>query len=347
MIIVEKKFGEINLNDRFFDSLREDYEGFDKWFLEKKNAIASILETTEGIQAFLYTKEEVNEEDKTINPSLGLEKILKVGTFKINPHGTKLGERFIKLIFDEMIEKGHTKAYVTIFEKHKMLLELLKKYGFEYWGLKNGTEQVYVKNLENLVGDIQKDYPLINLKRNNKFLLSIYPKYHTELFPDSKLMTEKGHVVKDLSHTNCIEKIYLSGSQELSNYKKGDIVVIYRTAENGKVAEYNAVATSVCTIKEIKNINSFSSREKFLEFCKDRTIFKDWELEKFWKEKKYPYIIILLYNTALNKRIIRKDLIEKVGIERNARIVTYPLTDIQIDKILEFGKSNNKNLIIK
>lgn len=50
---------------------------------------------------------------------------------------------------------------------------------------------------------------------------------------------------------------------------------------------------------------------------------------------------------ALNKRIIRKDLIEKVGIERNVRIVTYPLTDSQIEKILEFGKSDNKNLIIK
>jgi hypothetical protein len=29
------KFGKINLDDSFFDSLKEDYVGFDKWFLKK------------------------------------------------------------------------------------------------------------------------------------------------------------------------------------------------------------------------------------------------------------------------------------------------------------------------
>lgn len=33
--ITHKTFNEINLEDSFFDSLREDYLGFDEWFKRK------------------------------------------------------------------------------------------------------------------------------------------------------------------------------------------------------------------------------------------------------------------------------------------------------------------------
>ena len=41
----------------------------------------------------------------------------------------------------------------------------------------------------------------------------------------------------------------------------------------------------------------------------------------FWKFKKYKYLIKMLYNIALNKRPIRKELIEEVGLDRNERII--------------------------
>lgn len=340
MSIVESKFSEVNLQDEFFESLREDYNGFDDWFKRKAEEKVHILETEEGVQAFLYMKKETSENENEIEPRLPKGEILKIGTFKINPHGTKLGERFIKLIFDKMIDEKHKRAYVTIFEKQVGLLELLKRYGFKYWGRKKGGESVYIKDLEEIKNDVCLDYPLINMRENKKFLLSIYPTYHTELFPDSMLRTERNHVVKDLSHTNCIEKIYLSGAYDLENFSKGDIAVIYRTGEQGRSAEYSAVATSICTVKEIKNINEFKTREEFLEFCKNRTIFPKTDLEKFWNHKKYPYIITLLYNVALNKRIIRRDLIEEIGVSREARIVAHEITDIQMEKILEVGRSD-------
>lgn len=40
--------------------------------------------------------------------------------------------------------------------------------------------------------------------------------------------------------------------KQVEMLKYGDIVIIYRTAENGKSAEYSAVATSVCVIEEVK-----------------------------------------------------------------------------------------------
>ena len=44
---------------------------------------------------------------------------------------------------------------------------------------------------DHLTGDLLSDYPYINNRNNeNKYLLSIYPTFHTRLFPDSKLVNE-------------------------------------------------------------------------------------------------------------------------------------------------------------
>ena len=45
----------------------------------------------------------------------------------------------------------------------------------------------------------------------------------------------------------------------------------------------------------------------------------------------------MTYNAALTKRVIRKDLIEKVGISQNAYAGFIELTDNQFEKILKLG----------
>ena len=54
------KFGRIDLNDTFFNSLREDYFGFDKWFVKKYDDEAYItLNSNNGmLLSFLYLKVE-------------------------------------------------------------------------------------------------------------------------------------------------------------------------------------------------------------------------------------------------------------------------------------------------
>lgn len=340
--IQEVFFNKINLMDPFFDSLKDNYVGFEDWFNRKsqREEKAFILEK-DGIQGFLYLKIEEGP-DSEVSPEFTEEKRLKVGTFKINAHGTKLGERFIKLIFDKMFEEKIAKSYVTIFDEHDTLITLLKEYGFNYWGIKNKTnENVLVKNIKLKIGDIKKDYPVINSNGNQKILLSIYPKYHTTMFPDSKLCTERDHIIKDMSPTNCIEKIYLSKMYGLENVNPGDCILIYRTAENGKSAYFNSVATSVCTVADICNIYNFVNYEEFYNYCKKGSIFTDSELQYFWQTKKYKYIIKMLYNRALNKRIINKDLIEKVGLDRTDYWGFRKLTDEQFKKILELGEINH------
>lgn len=345
--IERKKFSEINLSDDFFETLKEDYPGFNGWFSKKleKGESAYILESC-GIQGFLYLKEE-NEEDTSITPKLQQKRRLKVGTFKINAHGTKLGERFIKIIIDQMFRNHYEETYVTIFEKHESLINLLLRYGFEYYGTKTseaGTENVYIKCLEKVSGDILLDYPKVNIRNNKKFMLSIFPEYHTRMFPNSKLRTEKGHVIEDTSFTNSIEKIYLSGAN-LSAYSSGDIIVIYRTADKGKKAEFSSVASSICVVEEVKHISEFENYNEFHDYCVKHSVFDESELECFWRTKRYKYLVKMLYNIALNKRPIRQELIEEVGLDRNQRWVAVPLNDKEFLKILELGDVDESFII--
>ena len=122
-----KYFRDINLNDNFFYSLKSDYAEFEKWYKNKalEDSAAFVLYENSNLMAFLYLKIE-DETDDNIFPIFSKKRRLKVGTFKIDAHGTKLGERFIKKIFDIAIDKKVDEIYVTIFEKHLGLLNLLK-----------------------------------------------------------------------------------------------------------------------------------------------------------------------------------------------------------------------------
>ena len=347
-VIQRKKFSEISLEDKFFDSLKEDYPGFDDWFNKKaRNGESAFVLDDEGIVGFLYLKEE-NDEDTSITPILKKKRRLKVGTFKIEAHGTKLGERFIKIIIDEIFRNDYEEAYVTIFKKHDTLIKLLLKYGFQYHGIKKskaGLEDVYTKRLDKISGDIVLDYPKIDIRNNKKFMLSIKPEFHTRMFPNSQLKTEKNHIVEDTPFTNSIHKIYLSGASNLNIYGKGDVIVIYRTADKGKTAEYSSVATSICVIEKIKHISEFKDYDEFFEYCSKHSVFNEDELKYFWKVKKYKYVIKMLYNLALPKRPIRQELIEEVGLDRNERWVAVPLSDDEFEKILELGEVNESFII--
>ena len=127
--------------------------------------------------------------------------------------------------------------------------------------------------------------------------------------------------------------------------KTGDTLVIYRTASDGKSAEYSAVATSICVVEEVKNINDFRTLDDFLKYTLSYSIFSEKELTEFFKYKKYPVIIRFTYNIALNKRIIRKSLIEDIGIKRNQYWGFIKLTEQQYRDILSRGEIS-ENLAI-
>lgn len=141
--ITLKCFADIDLNDMFFDSLKEDCPGFEAWFQKKSenNSKAYVQYTENNLQAFLYLKDESGEELTDVTPMRPACNRLKVGTFKIDAHNTKLGERFVKKIMDTALFKKAEEIYVTIFPKHDGLIRILQRYGFNEEGKKG--EKLY------------------------------------------------------------------------------------------------------------------------------------------------------------------------------------------------------------
>lgn len=79
-------------------------------------------------------------------------KRLKVGTFKIDAHNTKLGECFVKKIMQYALYLSFDEIYVTVFPKHASLIKLLMRFGFVEYGTKgegSEPEKVFVKSMKN------------------------------------------------------------------------------------------------------------------------------------------------------------------------------------------------------
>ena len=148
-------FGKVNVSDRFFDSFRNSYVDFDKWFNVKSNEEAYICyNDKKDILGFLYLKTEYEDENYSdITPVFSPKKRLKVGTFKVESSGFRLGERFIKIIFDNALQRNVDEIYVTLFNDRQELFalkSLLERWGFFEYGQKltpKGTETVLVKRL--------------------------------------------------------------------------------------------------------------------------------------------------------------------------------------------------------
>lgn len=332
-----ENFANINLADPFFDSLKRDYSDFVNWFNKKaiNGEKAYVLkDSRKAIQGFLYLKDESGI-DFSIEPSLGNEKRLKIGTFKVNSHGTVMGQKFMSIILRKMISERYPLVYVTVLATHPELIRLFKKYGFSKWGMKDSREYVFIKT-QTVQNSIFCNFPRINLQKDpKKYLLAVYPQWHSKLFPDSRLNNENNLQILDIAHSNSIEKVYICGMESVLSMQQGDLVVIYRTADI-RPAEYHAVATSLCTVVEVKTINSFKSLQAFLDYCKE-SVFSKAKLITYYKTQRYPYIIKMLYDFPLNKRIIRRDLANEAGLDRNERWGCIYLNDAQFKQILRMG----------
>lgn len=312
MLSVKKeRFGDINLNDSFFNTLKEDYPGFDDWFHRKNQEEAYVFKKDNEVHGFLFIKTEYPDEKDylSIYPPLSKKKRLKVGTFKIDTtlKGFRLSERFIKIIFDNALNNNVEEIYVTLFENKRdevmALRDVFCKRGFSYHGYKlskNGKkESVFVKTLEKYdpSKDIKFNFP--NLSKEQKmFMLPINPEYHTDLFPDSILKSEDMNLYSEnKGHLYSPEKIYVSNACT-KNAKPGDFIVIYRRGDR-----YPKKYSSVCTCLAIlEDIVVPKTKKEYLDICTNKSVFSTEELNYFYDSKKYRTVLKLIpYKTYLNK----------------------------------------------
>jgi hypothetical protein len=335
-----KLFRDVNLSDPFFDSLKEDYQEFPKWFKSKETEPAYVQNIDGKLTGFMYLKIE-NGKVADVEPQLSPLHRVKIGTLKVDAHGTKLGERLAKKAFDFAIDTKADEIYVTVFPKHKPLILLLEGFGFKNVGTKttvNGSESVFIKNLtlSGITGITRKDYPLFDTRHTECYLLGINPKWHSQLFPDSLLNNESYDLLSDVSHTNSISKTYICAMQNVDSLREKDLLIVYRTKDDLGSAEYRSVATSVCVVEDVRDKASFGSIDNYIRYTKPFSVFNESEL-KYWYNRQNMHVVKMLYNAAFTKRVIRKTLIDQAGIERNAYPGFMHLSKEQFFKILTLG----------
>lgn len=346
VLSVKKEFfGNINLSDPFFDSFKEDYTEFASWF-NKKSSEESYVCLIEGeVKAFLFLKIENEDENyNDIKPVFTPKKRLKIGTFKVTSTGLKLGERFLKIIFDNALVNQVEEIYVTVFDKREeqqRLIDLLEEWGFRYWGTKetkNGTEKVYVRNFSKRITKDPKDcYPYIR-RTARVFLNPIWPEYHTELFPDSYLNNESPmDYIENQPHRNAIKKIYISRSY-YKDLNSGDIILFYRTG-----GYYEGVISTIGVIENV--IKNIKSKEEFIRLCRKRSVFSDAELEKYWdyKPNNKLFIVNFLYTyTFPMPKVNLKRLIE-IGVINSVKDAPRGFVEIKNDIFQKFLKEARAN----
>jgi predicted nucleic acid-binding protein len=326
--VKKEHFGNIDISDTFFDSFRQDYPGFEQWFAKKADEVAYICKADTGhILAFLYVKvEEPSENYFDITPTFVPKRRLKIGTFKVISNGYKLGERFLKIVFDNALLYRVDEIYVTIFERsadQERLIYLLNDWGFKRHGSKHsssGEELVLVRDFARSVDLVNPclTYPYIS-RQARKFIVPIYPAYHTELFPDSILNTESPlDFVENRPNRNAISKVYISRSYE-RGLRSGDIIVFYRTKSDKGSAYHTSVASTLGVVQSIHlNIKTFA---QFVELCRKRSVFSDEELETHWNyiPTLRPFVVNFAYVHSFPKRPNLKRLMELGIIEKAPR----------------------------
>lgn len=343
--VTKTHFGDINLQDPFFDSFREDYKGFDGWFNKKADEIAYVTHNRGRILSFLYVKiEDQSENYADITPVLPPKRRLKIGTFKVVSNGVRLGERFLKIIFDNAIRYKVEEIYVTIFDKNdeqKRLIQLLMHWGFRSHGTKTtptGDELVFVRDFSPCFSteNPKFTYPYISASQQ-VFVCPIYPEYHTELFPDSILTTESPvNFQESYPHRNALSKVYISRSMN-RNLKRGDIIVFYRTG-----GYHKSVVTTIGIVENV--IDRLQSESEFVLKCRKRSVFSDIELKKHWnyQSRNRPFIVNFLYTYSFPKRPNLAKLIE-LGVVADVNSAPRgfePISKEQFYKIIKESQSN-------
>lgn len=276
VIIESKRLCDLDFSDDFFNSLKEDYDGFDEWFIKKtrehKEAYVSFLENNK-LGSFLMLKiEDQNETYEQFDIPLERKKRVKISTFKVSDIGKSIGEAFIKIAIEYTILNKIDEIYVTAFDKQKKLIDLLIQYGFELYTYKQTKKQdksiekegVYLKKIHS----DRTNYPIIKLDSQNIFIVPIQYEYSQMLFQDSFRNYQLS--IEDLegksTYSNAIKKVYISKSN-ISTIKKGDILVFYSSQVRKSIICLGVVDDAFRS----QEIDTFELYEKIV---KRRTVYE-------------------------------------------------------------------------
>lgn len=340
--IEEKFLYELDIEDPFFDSLKDDYSGFTEWFVKKQidDVKAYVTFNKKRITSFLMLKKEDEKEDySNFSKPFEPKKRLKVSTLKVSDTGKKIGETFIKLIVQKALDLNVEEIYVTVFDKQSQLIDLLNEYGFKYYCYKNTNrsngeiikENIYVKQAK----PIDEYYPFIRIDDRKVFLVPIKEKYHNLLFREYEKNVQLSIYDLDGLNTssNCLKKAYLCDSK-IKQITPGSILLFYSSGKKRAITSLGIVDAT---------FDRFDSFEEMYRIIRKRTAYEDIELRKNYKDDK----LVILFKTYYSfENYVSFDFLLKNNIVKgNIQSITQISND-KLEMILDESKIEKEKYFI-
>jgi hypothetical protein len=297
-------FSECDVNDHFFDSLKEDYQGFAAWFARKgrANEHAYVFEDDGSIQAFLYIKDVDDEEIPGVFPRA---KRMKIGTLKISEgsQGQRLGEGAVGIALWRWQQSDLDEIYVTVFDKHSKLISILESFGFQFANKKADGENVYVKDKRKMQYDTAKhSFPYLDPSFNRGKYIPVNEEYHDQLFQYSELRYVKRSDEDATAASNGLSKVFVATPFNGIDYRPGDIGLIYRIHTGGGSKTHKSVVTSYCTIVRqtpVKENDAYvKTLDEFLSIVGNKSVYSRGELTNIYKDSRNNNVVVIemVYN---------------------------------------------------
>ncbi|MCD7731066.1 MAG: hypothetical protein LUI05_06175 [Oscillospiraceae bacterium] len=354
-----RTFSEIDLNDKFFDELKNDYPGtaestgFVEWF-NKKSAdgkTALVFNDDEGLGAFVCIKTE-NEIIKLKDKELPSIPRIKISTLRIAERyrGQRLGEGSIGLVLWKWQKSMCEEIYVTVFEKHTDLITQLDKFGFVPVGKNNNNECVYMRSRSNIdYSNPYKAFPFINPNFEKSGYLIIDDNFHDILFPYSELKYSNS-IKSVLDVSNGISKIYLGSPSSTYHYNQGEPIFIYRkfTGEIGK--RYKSCLTTYCVVKKITYINKYGkhllSYNDYLKLVGNKSVYTTTQLEDLYKRNVLVAVELVYYGYFGQGNNVNMDWLSNNGCWGSGYPTETRLSTEQFKLILRKGNIDVHSVIV-
>lgn len=306
---------ELDVDNHFFDSLRNRYDGFNTWYhtCAEQRRQAWVVKDGDEIGALCIFKEE-RDEKVTDDGVILRGKILKLCTFKVADTGKKLGERLLFVAFQVAREGRFDYVYLHVKDEGQdRLLELLDDYGFEHVGNYKGDE-VYSKDMRKTAVCVESEpekrlaydirhYPYVADDANvRKFVVPIQPNFHDRLFPDLKAQMSLFDITDGLtSESNAIKKAYLCKSKS-TLIRPGDLVFFYRSKD----------VKSIRCVGVVEDTLRSGIADELAAFVSKRTVFSRGEIEDMTKTG--PALAVLFRVVRYFKKPIESAVIQRHGI---------------------------------
>lgn len=272
------------LGSSFFDSLREGYLPFDRWFETKaqEGRRAWVNWEREGILGGLCIY--AWQDNETITEDLTLPgPALKLATFKVGEtnRGKKVGELLLKAAFRYATDNRLENIFIHGDEdQHVFLFEMLEDFGFIRVGShpgSDGRDAVYLKAHPVLPPDdelpafdyLRRYYPHFRHDAAvSKFIIPIRPDYHRTLFPDYESPADRQMSLFRPSNTagNAIKMAYLCHAQT-KQINPGDLVLFYRSGDEhaitsvGVAESYETLDNAAEIVSRVKRRTVYSMEE--------------------------------------------------------------------------------------